>query len=76
MMNQPYIGPDVTSRIVAGVIRRIAACAKGGQPISYLVQLYPNEGGVRSGNALVPADLVRDHLAGLVLVREMERDNE
>lgn len=79
MMNpaiqQPYIGPDVKARPIAGVIRHVAQYAKGGRPVSYLVQLYPNEGQL-AGCAIVSADLVRDHLAGLVLVREMERDSE
>ncbi len=76
-MGQPYIGPDITSRTVAGVIRRVAQYTKGNKPVSYLVQLYPNEGGENlDSSAIVPADLVREHLADLALVASMEKDSE
>lgn len=65
---QPYIGPDVKGRPVAGIIRHVAHYARGSHPISYLVQLYPNEG-QRNGCAIVSAALVQEHLAGLALIR-------
>ncbi len=80
MMNpiilKPYIGLDAKHQPIAGIIRHVAQYAKGGLPISYLVQLYPNEDGHRAGCAIVPADLIRDHLAGLALVASMEKDSE
>jgi hypothetical protein len=80
MMNpvilQPYIGPDIKSRIVSGVIRHVARYSKDRLPLSYLVQLYPNEDGVRNGSAIVPANLIADHLKNLELLQSMDKDNE
>lgn len=79
MMNsailQPYIGPDVTHKLVAGIIRHVAHYAKGGCPLDYVLQLYPNEGQL-AGCAIISADLVQEHLKGLALVASMEKDNE
>lgn len=68
-----YIGPDVNGRQVSGIIRHVAHHAKGTQiPIDYVLQCY-NEGRSK-GTAIISAEQVKAHMAGLDLMASMDAE--
>lgn len=76
MMN-PAIGKSfigtINGVLVSGIIERVARYSKGSVPVSYIVRPYPNEG---ITCAIVPAELIAQHIGGLELIASMEGDKE
>ena len=69
-IRQRFEGLDLKGHPVSGLILHVGKYNKEQQPVNYVVQTDAG------GKALVAASVIQEHLAGLILVREMERDNE
>ena len=74
MIRQPYIGPDLQGRQISGVILCSGPCGSGPIPPYYTVATEPN--GHEAGIALVPGEVIHEHLTNLDLVESMEADRE
>jgi len=74
MIRQPYIGPDLQGRQISGVILCAGHYGSGPIPLYYKVATEPN--GHEAGIALVPGEVIHEHLANLALVESMEADCE
>jgi hypothetical protein len=69
-IRQRFEGLDLKGHPVSGLILHVGKYNKDQQPDNYVVQTDAG------GRALVAASVIREHLAGLILVREMEKDSE
>jgi len=73
-LGQRFVGLDVEGKNVSGVIWHAGEHDTDGAPATYVLLLDQN--GHRNQTAVVSADVVREHLRGLALIRSMEADNE
>lgn len=69
-IRQRFEGIDLKGLPVSGLILHVGKYNKDQQPDNYVVQTDAG------GRALVAASVIQEHLAGLILVREMEKDSE